>query len=132
MDGGLKLGDKDLLGPHKTREGFIGASLTAFVISVLQRSVLKRPEPLIGFLMGVGAMTGDALGSFIKRRIGVSPGGPLPVLDQIMFLIVAIAFVYPIYEVPLDRVLFLLIFTPAIHLAFNLIAYRLGLKEVRW
>ena len=49
--------------------------------------------PLIGFLLGFGALLGDALGSFIKRRMGIGRGKPAPILDQIDFLIVATCFV---------------------------------------
>ena len=36
---------------------------------------------LIGFLLGFGALLGDALGSFLKRRIGIGRGKPAPILE---------------------------------------------------
>ena len=131
MDFGKTFLGKPIFGSHKTREGFLGASLTAYIIAYMQRILLKRPEPIIGFLLGLGAMTGDAFGSFLKRRIGIKPGGAFPIADQLLFLRFAIAFAYPFYKISLERFLFLSIFTPALHLAFNLLAYYLGLKDVR-
>lgn len=47
---------------------------------------------IVGFLLGFGAMVGDAVGSFLKRRVGIGQGKPAPILDQIDFLIVALIF----------------------------------------
>ena len=48
---------------------------------------------LIGFLLGFGALLGDALGSFLKRRLGIGRGKPAPILDQLDFIIVALILV---------------------------------------
>jgi CDP-2,3-bis-(O-geranylgeranyl)-sn-glycerol synthase len=38
---------------------------------------------MLGALLGVGAMLGDALSSFIKRRMGAAPSSRATGLDQI-------------------------------------------------
>ena len=48
---------------------------------------------LIGFLLGLGALVGDTLGSFLKRRIGIGRGKPAPILDHLECRIVALMFV---------------------------------------
>ena len=48
---------------------------------------------VVGFLLGFGGLIGDALGSFIKRRLGIKRGQPAPILDQLDFLLVALLLV---------------------------------------
>ena len=44
------------------------------------------------FLSALGAMTGDAIGAFIKRRLNMKPGQAAPILDQWDFVFGALAF----------------------------------------
>ncbi len=132
LDLGRSFRGKPLFGSHKTIEGFLGAIFTAFAISVIQRSFFRRPTPIEGFLLGLGAMVGDAFGSFLKRRIGIAPGEPFWIGDQDLFVLFAILFVYPLFHMPLSWIVFLLVITPVIHISFNVLAYKLGLKDVRW
>jgi CDP-2,3-bis-(O-geranylgeranyl)-sn-glycerol synthase len=44
----------------------------------------------LGFLLGLGAMAGDAAKSFFKRRLGIAPGHPWIPFDQIDFQIGAL------------------------------------------
>ena len=85
---------------------------------------------LIGFLLGFGALVGDAVGSFLKRRLGIGRGKPAPILDQLDFIIFAIIFVSPIVELNLIFVVMALALTLIIHLIANGGAYLLGLKDV--
>jgi CDP-2,3-bis-(O-geranylgeranyl)-sn-glycerol synthase len=87
-----------------------------------------------GFLLSLGTMLGDAIGSFIKRRMKIQPGKQFA-LDQLSFLIVALVLVYPavnksVYE-PLGLLL-LFVLTYFLHSGTNFIANRLGLKSVPW
>ena len=86
----------------------------------------------IGFLLSLGALFGDMFGSFIKRRLGLAQGKPAPVLDQLGFVVFAILFAYPFAPISPDKIIVLLIITPIIHLSANVIAYKLGLKDVWW
>lgn len=85
---------------------------------------------LVGFLLGFGALIGDAVGSFLKRRIGIGRGKPAPILDQLDFIVVAIIFVCPVVEVNWIFIAIALILTLIIHLIANGGAYLLGLKDV--
>ena len=85
---------------------------------------------LIGFLLGLGALVGDALGSFLKRRIGIGRGKPAPILDQLDFIIVALIFVSPVIKLNIIFVVLALLLTLFIHLLTNTCAYLLGLKDV--
>ena len=85
---------------------------------------------LIGFLLGFGALLGDALGSFLKRRIGIGRGKPAPLLDQLDFLIVALILVSFVVKLSLFFVVIAIVLTLIIHLLANTSAYLLGLKDV--
>lgn len=85
---------------------------------------------LIGFLLGFGALLGDAIGSFLKRRLGIGRGEPAPILDQLDFIIVALILVSPVAELNWIIVVLAIILTLIIHLVTNTCAYLLGLKDV--
>lgn len=85
---------------------------------------------LIGFLLGFGALLGDAIGSFLKRRLGIGRGKPAPILDQLDFLIVALILVSFVVELNLLFIVIAIVLTLAIHLIANSGAYLLGLKDV--
>lgn len=85
---------------------------------------------MIGFLLGFGALLGDALGSFIKRRMGIGRGKPAPLLDQLDFIIVALILVSLVVELNLLCVVLAIILTLFIHLIANTGAYLLGMKDV--
>ena len=85
---------------------------------------------LIGFLLGFGALLGDAVGSFLKRRLGIGRGKPAPILDQLDFIIVALILVSLVVEVNWLFIAIALALTLIIHLLTNTGAYLLGLKNV--
>jgi CDP-2,3-bis-(O-geranylgeranyl)-sn-glycerol synthase len=153
IDGGRELDDgQPVLGPGKTWEGFLVGLLSGVLIGALQvvtapyllfiivQYVYLPPElvpivlmslPLV-ILVALGALVGDIIGSFIKRRLKLARGQPAPILDQLDFLIMAMllgAIITPIHWV---LALFLLIVTPIIHLLANVIGYLLGLKSEPW
>ena len=89
---------------------------------------------LAGLLLGCGAMAGDLLGSFIKRRQGLARGKPSLVMDQLLFLALALLFASPLADglLTLEAVLFLSVLTYFVHVGANVVANRLGLKKVPW
>ncbi len=156
MDGGKSWKDgKRILGPGKTWRGFFGgifvASITGMTIGIFEvfdedfvrdgvifgiidNSLLVEPLLigfLIGFLQGFGALVGDALGSFIKRRRGIERGGPLWGLDQLGFIVLAMIFVFPYYSWPLEFIIIIPL-TFFVHLGANATGYVLGMKDVPW
>lgn len=100
-----------------------GAAITTPICANLVEGVIT------GFLLGFGALVGDAIGSFIKRRIGIERGQSAPLLDQLDFLIVALIFVSPLYKFSLTFIAIAVILTIIIHVASNSLAYLAGLKD---
>ena len=79
VDSGLCLFDgRQLFGPRKTLRGVIFACF----VTPLAALILGLSWH-VGLLIAAGAMAGDLLSSFVKRRIGVKPHGPALGLDQI-------------------------------------------------
>jgi phosphatidate cytidylyltransferase len=86
------------ISPHKTWEGTIAgilaALLTGWVIVPLM-GVAMWQAPLIGMTLGVAAVVGDLVESFIKRQAGVKDsgriipghGGVLDRIDSLLFTI---------------------------------------------
>ncbi|MGQ9759491.1 MAG: CDP-2,3-bis-(O-geranylgeranyl)-sn-glycerol synthase [Candidatus Methanomethylicaceae archaeon] len=115
-----------IFGDGKTFEGFISGLFSGTLLGIIVG------YPLHAFLLSFGALIGDLVGAFIKRRMGMPRGHPVPLLDQLDFILGALVFVYVIYPVTLEQVLFLALVTPPIHLFANLLAYLLKLKPQPW
>lgn len=69
----------------------------------------------LAFLLSFGALIGDLVGSFIKRRANLPRGYPAIGLDQLGFLISALAFAYPVKTLSSGQIIFLLVVSPFIH-----------------
>ncbi len=131
-----------LFGPNKTWRGFLAGYLGAFLVLFIQTKI-SLPHPtllnyatinpfLYAIPFGLGALAGDLLKSFFKRKVGIKSGGPWPPFDQLDFIIGALISLSPIFTPPLPNILTVLILTPLLHLLTNLLAYSLGLKKVWW
>ena len=91
-------------------------------------------------LASYGAVIGDLIGSFLKRRVNIGSGAPFWIIDQLDFALCALLFVsipsffFPTYFLLPDLfiIIFLLILTPAVSIIANIIAYITGLKDVPW
>lgn len=136
------------IGDGVTWKGLIGGTLIGIITGIIQGWVapyilsnfgqfITTPiitnvseGILIGFLLGFGALLGDALGSFLKRRIGIGRGQPAPILDQLDFLIVALILVSFVVKLDWLFIILAIVLTLIIHLLANTIAYLLGLKDV--
>ena len=111
---------------------FLRPILAQFVTITPSMDYVLAMQIPAAFLMYVGALTGDIVGSFIKRRVQVKSGDPSPVMDQIGFIIMAMIFVYPILQPDAVFVIILTITTLAIHWISNALGYLLGLKKNPW
>ena len=156
IDFGKKLPDGSrILGDGKTWRGAFAGVTAGFTIGLLQVLIFypfdyyplgnygETPQwILILFLLSFGAILGDLLGSFIKRRFKVERGAKFPGLDQYDFLIgswlLLIIFAqdwfykHYIEGSNIFALLAVLIVTPFLHRAVNIIGYKIGKKEVPW
>ncbi|MEM1604917.1 MAG: CDP-2,3-bis-(O-geranylgeranyl)-sn-glycerol synthase [Fervidicoccaceae archaeon] len=129
---------KRILGDSKTIEGVL-AGIVAGGVSGLLLGLLYMGEYyfenilLTSFTSSFGAMIGDLLKSFFKRRLGIESGGKMPVADQLDFYLGANLFllVVPGAIKPNVPVFLLgLLVVPLLHVITNRLAFRAGLKKV--
>lgn len=128
IDGGRTwVDDQPLFGDHKTVRGTFSGIIVGIAIGILQM------QPLRGFLLSVGAIGGDIIVSFIKRRIKLKPGAMFPIADQMGFIVFAVLLVSLVQPSPTwERAVAILIATLPIHYLTNVIAWILKLKRNPW
>jgi len=84
----------------------------------------------LGFVLAAGAMFGDLLGSFAKRRLGMESGAEWKGIDPTGFIVFALLFAYLYAPFPLVWAAILIILSPLAHVATNRFGYWLKLKDV--
>jgi CDP-2,3-bis-(O-geranylgeranyl)-sn-glycerol synthase len=140
LDFGMTFFDgKPFFGSHKTFRGFLAGiivgTLAGLVQTILFENFLFRYSPkfqytvFLGFMLSLGALTGDLIESFVKRRLNLSPGASMPVADQVDFVLGAFLFSIPISPLSLRAALIILFITIPIHLVTNLAAALLKMKN---
>ncbi len=120
------LDGKPFLGNHKTLRGCIVGILAGLLIGVLQGNMLS------GLAQGVGAILGDLISSFFKRRWDVAPGESFPLLDQLDFIVVAVILSQPFTRATLTEIIIILVVTVPIHYLSNYVSWMLKMKEHPW
>jgi len=129
-----------ILGDGKTFEGFAAGVLVGFMggeltyLLVQEHLSINLPSPLAVMLACIGALLGDVVGAFIKRRMGLPRGAPAPVLDQLDFLLFALLFLWLIEPELLEPsyVIIAIVVTPPVHLLTNYLAHKVKLKREPW
>jgi len=151
----LRHDGRRVLGASKTWSGFLVAGFGALPIGLLEAGLILAAPPNLQLvpqfapsvlaavpvvlLLTFGAMTGDALGSFVKRRLGLGSGARTFLLDQLPFVVVPIVLGLVLYPglfvatfASWEAVLWVVVYTLGLHAGFNWIGYWLGLKKVPW
>ncbi len=145
--------DRRILGKGKTWRGFLGGSFVGLIFGIFQNFLsIYLPQQwfpyfsedfilslFIIFTLSFGAMLGDSIGSFIKRRIGIGSGGKAFLLDQLTFVVVAWLLLYIFFPLwffnhfwKIVPILTIFIITPLLHRAVNILGYKMGKKNVPW
>ncbi len=126
---------KRIFGNNKSWEGFLAGLVLGIITGFIQYYIIEDDIYIYrGILLSFGALIGDLIGAFIKRRLGIKPGKPLPVLDQILFIVIAITFTQALnyLTISLIEFVYIIIITFVLHITTNFIAYLLKLKDVPW
>ena len=161
IDFGRNMPDgRRILGDGKTFKGLIGATCLGTAVGLVQSiggtsfSSILATLPIISiqfsayvfpqmsivaaFVLAAGTLFGDMAASFLKRRINIERGAQFPVIDQLDFVAGAWLFAYVfahdwfIANFSLAVMAAVIIITPLLHIATNILAYKLGLKDVPW
>ena len=135
---------KPIFGKHKTFRGFVFGIIFGIVVAYFQFllygleffkniSLFSYQNWLLfGFLMGLGALTGDLIKSFFKRRIGIEPGAKFVPFDQTDFVIGALIFIMPIFNLSLKIFVVSLILSFMLHIIVNHISFFLKIRNEKW
>jgi CDP-2,3-bis-(O-geranylgeranyl)-sn-glycerol synthase len=140
MDFGKTFFDgKPLFGSHKTVRGFMAGLIVGTLVGLVQTLLFEQVlfqystqfqySIILGFVLSLGALTGDLIESFIKRRLNLVPGSSLQVADQLDFILGAFLFSIPVSPPSLPMALIILLITIPIHLMTNLGAALLNMKN---
>jgi CDP-2,3-bis-(O-geranylgeranyl)-sn-glycerol synthase len=146
VDRGKTLNNKRLFGKSKTVRGFIVGIGGAIIVSLLQYLLYKNNlfseyslieytftnSLIMGFLLGAGALTGDLIKSFIKRRIGIKSGKPWIIADQTDYVLGAHLFAAISFLPSPNHVIVIIIISPFLALLANIISFITGMKKVWW
>ena len=144
IDNNKKINNTPLLGKNKTFRGFIFGTIFGIIVAYLQfllsdlgffKSISffdYQSWFLFGLLMGFGALTGDLIKSFFKRRLGFKPGAKFVPFDQTDFVVGALVFILPVFEVTLKIFIVSLILSFILHVIVNHIAFYLKIRNEKW
>jgi len=136
--------NKKLLGSHKTWRGLFFGVIAGIIIAYIQ-FVLQRYDLFLnlsffdysnwlalGFLLGFGALFGDMIKSFFKRRAGIKPGKRFIPWDQLDYSIGSLLMVWIFYTLTWKIAITVIIVNFFLHILVNHVAYYLNLKNVKW
>ncbi|MBU5575213.1 MAG: CDP-2,3-bis-(O-geranylgeranyl)-sn-glycerol synthase [Candidatus Aenigmatarchaeota archaeon] len=137
---------KRIFGDGKTIEGFIIGILAGIFyggilwilypkfnsIAIYYGFELPYINPLNALILSFSALSGDLIGSFIKRRISLERGADAPILDQTNFILSATMIGLLFFKITVIMFLFMIIFTIIVHRITNIISYLIKLKSVPW
>ncbi len=139
--GGNFIDQKRIFGDGKTIRGFFAGSFCGIVagaiMTIFHKSIFfsdPKTQFLGFFILAVGSITGDAVGSFIKRRLNFESGKQFW-LDSVFFIVFALIAVYPIISknfYSIENLVFCIGLTAILHPTTNFIANKIGLKRVPW
>ena len=135
---------KNIFGDNKTYRGLIFGILFGIVTAYIQFLLYKvgffgklsfidySNWLLIGFLFGFGALLGDMVESFFKRRIGMGPGEKFVPWDQLDFVIGSLVLVGIVVDITWMKILFIAIISVIGHILVNHTAYYLKIRNEKW
>ena len=135
LDSGNKLDGKFVLGKNKTWRGLTFGTLMGGVSAWLLYPLLSINTGssiehfLIGCVLGFGALFGDALESFFKRRKGIPSGTAWLGFDQLDYVVGAIVCSLPFVRLAITDYLFVIIMFVLLHFVVSYCGYLLGFKD---
>lgn len=125
LDGGRRWRDgRPLLGPSKTWRGLFAALLAGSAFAVL----MGYPW-YVGLSAGAGAMAGDLLSSFLKRRRGTPSSGAAPGLDQMPEALLGALALVPWLPLSALEILLVVVLFFFLEIPLSMLLYRLGVRR---
>jgi len=146
VDFGKKFLGQPIFGKNKSWRGVIFGILVGFLVALIQGClyqflIIKKISILdyhqinlflFGFLISFGAVFGDLLFSFIKRRLKLEPGARFLPFDQTNYVIGAAIFLTPFFKINILVWITIFVLTFFLHIIVNRIGYLLKLHQAKW
>jgi CDP-2,3-bis-(O-geranylgeranyl)-sn-glycerol synthase len=155
IDFGRNLSDRErVFGDGKTWRGLIGGTVAGAILGLLlslpfqvfaPASSWSFGSPAVAFgasaVLAFGSLLGDLVGAFVKRRMHLPRGAKASGLDQYDFVVGALLVSLSIPSWSVSRffsgdallgLVAIIVITPALHRAVNLVGYRMGRKHEPW
>lgn len=134
VDFGTTLHGKRVLGDNKRWRGIVVGTIlggvTAVIVSKLNANTVVTVAPFwVGIILGFGALAGDVIESFFKRRVGIKPGNAWFPFDQTDYIVGGLAAIYPFVQLPSWVMITIFVVYFGLHLLVAYIGYLLGLKD---
>lgn len=121
--------NEESFGKNKTWRGFIGAIIfgTISYLLLIKFKIIVFPVDFIylifiGFLFSFGAIGGDLIKSYLKRKVKIGPGESWLPWDQIDYVLGTIILTYFIYQYTFKQIVLMLILGGIV----SAIAHRIG------
>lgn len=139
-----KIINAKVFGKNKTWRGVLIASIMGTLVFYLQKiayisgftkfALIDYSDfsLTLGFLLGLGAITGDLVKSYYKRKAKIEPGKPWPFWDQEDFVFGALILSFFVYVPPAEVAAVLMLASPLLHVAANYLGYLLGIRKVKF
>ena len=137
-----------LSGENKTWRGalMMTAGTLAATLALHRLPAYRRrlPEPiaasdpaLVGTLLGLSMWVGELPNSFVKRRLGIAPGGrrgsavgvAISVFDQADWVPTAWVLLCPVWRMSAREGAQVFVLAAAVHMPVNLVGYALGVRR---
>lgn len=140
----ITFGGKRLLGDHKTVRGFLAAvivgilscSLEVFIYSnyfsireIIPVDYYTINPVILGALLGFGALAGDSIKSFFKRRVNIEPGTSWFPFDQIDYIVGGVLFSLLYIKLSFGKYIVLFIIWFLLHLLMTFFGYFFKLRH---
>lgn len=135
-----------ILGDGKTWRGFFGGVISGIIAGIVliwardYSGLLWLPEQTLMSvtLLAAGALLGDMIKSFVKRRLNKNRGDEWLIADQYdlvagaFLLLVIFDWGWVAANITPLILIWILVLTPVLHRLVNIIGYIMGVKEVPW
>lgn len=146
LDAGKKLAGQPLFGRTKTLRGLLVGIMGGALTYILQEKAYASHEffraislidysilPIwVGSFMGLGAIVGDLVKSFFKRRVRLHSGQSWFPLDQIDFTLGGMLFSFLFYIPTVPVFLAVIVLGAILHIAVNTISKFIGIRKSSW
>lgn len=145
IDAGKHFRGKRIFGDHKTVRGFIAGVVVSIIAAILQYLLYQQSTWIqnmslveyqsigmsfeLGFLLGFGALLGDAIKSFFKRQWSVPSGKAWFPFDQIDYIVGGLLLSSIVVDLPHSAYWWMGLIWFLIHPAATFVAWLVGLKD---